>query len=131
MITKYRKYIIIAISLLIAFGIGAFIYNAHLYHDDPLEFDEIEANELKIDSKGFFTGKFKCTINGKDLSKYTYEVKNNNLYISLYATSSGEEALAADVNGNVKLRFFAGKNIKKFYYRTDVKDSALTVTKEN
>lgn len=127
----YRKYIVILVSLLIGVGIFFWIYNAYLYNDDPLDYDQLEIANLKIDENGFFSGKFNCNINGKDISKYDYEVEDNYLYITVYASSSGEKVMAADSKGNVRIKFYAGKDIKKVYYRTFEKDTYMNVTKES
>ncbi len=127
----YRKYIIILISLLIGVGIFFGVYNAHLYNNDPLDYDQLEITNLRIDENGFFSGKFNCNINGKDISKYDYEIEDNYLYITVYASSSGEKVMAADSKGNVRIKFYAGKNIKKVYYRTFEKDTYMNVTKDS
>lgn len=128
---KYRVYIIVLASLLVGVGIFFWIYNAYLYNDDPLDYDQLEISNLKIDENGFLSGKFNCKINGKQISKYTYEEEDDYLYITVYASSSGEKVLPADSKGNVRIKFHAGKGIKKVYYRTFEKDTYMKVDKDS
>ena len=121
-----RRALVILISFLIMFGIGALTYNAYMNHQQKMEIGQLVSRNKTLTSDGKFTAQYRCELHGKQVSSYTYEVEDNNLYITVYASSSEKNVMEQDKDGYADIEISTGKKIETVYYRYRDKTTELT-----
>ncbi len=121
-----RRALVILISFLIMFGVGALTYNAYMNHEQKMEIGQLVSRNKTLTSDGKFTAQYRCELHGKQLSSYTYEVENGDLYITLYASSSERNLLEQDKDGYSDIEITTGQKIRTVYYRYKDKTTELT-----
>ena len=121
---KYAVYILLA--LIIGFGIASGTYIAYCYHVEPLDSNELEYEELTIDSDGNFSGKFRSEDKSRKISGFEYEIEDGKLYITVLVTAGNKKVTETDENGYATLTIEGLEGIKKVYQRTPKKDYPLS-----
>lgn len=121
-----RRALLIILSLLFMFGVGAATFTLYNNHQQELTDDEIVSKEKYLTSDGYFQGKFLCELDGKTICDYKYEIADGSLYLTLYATASGKGSLPADEDGYCDISIYVGADIEKVYYRCDDEESILS-----
>lgn len=108
-----RRAIIFLILLLIMTGITLTIYAAYVNHQQIIDLADLSSNSRSLDSDGNFTGRFKPSDDNKKISSFTYEVVDDDLYITVYV---GASAMECDEEGFVTIEISGLPTIDKVYY---------------
>lgn len=125
-----RRAVIFLILIAICFAIAFSIYHAYSTATFLLERGDMVYTDLTLDSNGNVSGKFGCEHDGRRISSYHYQIIDNELYITLYATAGEVKALETDEDGYVEVRFENLGKIKKIYYLDKEKKHVLTFNED-
>ena len=88
-----------------------------LTYKQKLKTGGFEFKDAALDTNGTFTGKFRCTLDEKHMSSFTYKVEGDNMYITLYA--SKKNAMEKDDEGYSLVKIESKRKIDKVYFRYD------------
>ena len=125
------RLILIYITLAIMFTIGAATYFLYNNNETELKFDDIESKNKTVDASGVFEGQFRSKRTAWVLTDFEYYIKDDDLYITMLATSGEREPLAADADGYSHIRIETGfENIDKVYYIYGEKKVSLNIKKK-
>ena len=118
-----KRFIVIAVCLVVVFGVMGGTYLAYCYHSEAVKFDDLNVKHSYIDNNGVFKGEFSTDKSGMHLCDYDYEIDGSTLYITLYQTPGEHNHLKLNKDGNVRIEFSGCKSVRKLYYRNgDDKD---------
>lgn len=120
-----RKALVVLLSFLIMYGVGACTYNAYTNHEEELEIGEIGYRNSIIMNKRY-TVQVRSKVYGRPISGYEYELEDGNLYLTVLYRSSGEELMEIYKDEYVKIDIRTEEDINYVFYRDKNKDSELT-----
>lgn len=109
-----RRAIIFLILLVLMCGIAFFIYYSYSNHEQIADLNDMQSRSRVIEN-GTFSGQFKHNTDSIKIKRFSYEIIEDDLYISIYIGSGGE-FMETDEDGYVTVEIGDLPEIDKIYY---------------
>lgn len=121
-----RRAALILVALIIAAGVIFATYSFFNNRTDELSIDDMLTTDRSIDENGHFEGRFKPKEDNAPICGYSYEVKDKEIFITVFVSYGGKKPLPTDEEGYVNISFDTEPNIEKLYYRSGKRVSVMT-----
>ena len=124
-----RRAVIFLILLAIMSGIAFATYLAYSNHQQIAELNDLNSNSRRIDKNGNFSGRFKHVEDNFYITDFSYEVIDDDLYISIYV-AAGVDHLETDEEGYTLIEIKGLPKIDKVYYSNGDAKTVLTADRD-
>lgn len=121
-----RRIGLISAALIIAAGVIFATYSFFNNRVTELSIDDMITTDRTIDENGHFEGRFKPKEDNAPICGYSYEVKDKEIFITVFVTYGNKDPLPTDKDGYITISFDAEPDIEKLYYRAGERTSVMT-----
>ena len=105
------------------------VYIAYSNHGQASELVDLSSDSRVLDSNGNFSGRFKPNDEMLGIKSFTYEVSEDDLYITIYVAKD-DDCMETDDEGYTLIEISGLPEIDKVYYANGDSETVLTTDRE-
>ena len=120
-----RKALIVLLSFLVMFGVGACTYNAYMTTERALDLAHIGYRNSTVNGNNYSV-QVRSKVFGRPISGFDYDMEDGRLFFTVYYRASQEDLMEIYKDEYVKIDIKADEPIDEVYYRFKGKETALS-----